>query len=432
MTANTAPALWGGVECTVNRVHQTFRSQLAASGHQSRISDLDLFAQLGISRIRYPVLWELVAPEAPGRYSWDWADERLARLRKLNLQPIVGLLHHGSGPAYTDLMDAEFPTLFAEFAHQVARRYPWVRDYTPINEPLTTARFSCLYGHWYPHARSDAAFARALVNQCRATVLAMRAIRLVNPRAQLIATDDLGQTFSTPHLRYQADFDNERRWLGWDLMCGTVNRDHPLRSYLRRSGISSAELNWFSEQPLVPDIIGINHYVTSDRMLHHRWRDFGPATWGGNGRERYADIEAVRFCDEYQPGFARALREAWKRYRRPVALTEVHLGCSVDEQVRWFEQAWLDATSMRSRGLPVVAVTSWALLGSYDWNTLLTRQQHHYEAGAFDLTSGTPRATKLAAHLLNLSHFGMQACGRSNPGWWEHASRITSPKTATA
>ena len=43
----------------------------------------------------------------------------------------------------------------------VAERYPWVRRYTPVNEPLTTARFSALYGLWYPHVRDDAAFLRA-------------------------------------------------------------------------------------------------------------------------------------------------------------------------------------------------------------------------------------------------------------------------------
>ena len=54
---------------------------------------------------------------------------------------------------------------------------------SPVNEPLTTARFCALYGHWYPHARSDATFVRAIIHQCRATVLAMRAIREVHSSA---------------------------------------------------------------------------------------------------------------------------------------------------------------------------------------------------------------------------------------------------------
>ena len=38
------------------------------------------------------------------------------------------------------------------------------------------------------------------------------------------------------------------------------------------------------------------------------------------------------------------------------------------------------------------AVTSWALLGSYDWNSLLTREAGYYEPGAFDVSSGGPQA----------------------------------------
>ena len=56
----------------------------------------------------------------------------------------------------------------------------------------------------------------------------MQAIRRVNPAAQLVQTEDMGKTFSTPRLQYQADFENERRWLSFDLLCGRVGPDHPL------------------------------------------------------------------------------------------------------------------------------------------------------------------------------------------------------------
>jgi dTDP-4-dehydrorhamnose reductase len=109
----------------------------------------------------------------------------------------------------------------------VARRYPAIDMFTPINEPLTTARFSCLYGHWYPHRKDTASFLRALVNECYGTALAMRAIRRITPHARLIQTEDVGKTFSTPLLRPQAEYENERRWLSLDLLCGRVDRHHP-------------------------------------------------------------------------------------------------------------------------------------------------------------------------------------------------------------
>ena len=131
-------------------------------------------------------------------------------------------MHHGSGPRYTDLLDPGFATGLADYAARVAERYPWADAWTPVNEPVTTARFCGLYGLWYPHLRSDRGFVRALLNQMRGVRLAMRAIRAVNPSARLVQTDDVGFVSSTRRLRYQADFENERRWLSFDLLFGRV------------------------------------------------------------------------------------------------------------------------------------------------------------------------------------------------------------------
>jgi dTDP-4-dehydrorhamnose reductase len=44
--------LWGGPECTVNRVGDGYRDQSVLSGHHDRLNDLDLFAGLGLKAIR--------------------------------------------------------------------------------------------------------------------------------------------------------------------------------------------------------------------------------------------------------------------------------------------------------------------------------------------------------------------------------------------
>ncbi|MET0534533.1 MAG: family 1 glycosylhydrolase [Steroidobacter sp.] len=421
-----APELWGGIECTVNRVSDNFHDQLRRGGHDRRPCDLERIAALGIRRLRYPVLWERVAPRAPNDRDWRWTDQRLKRLRELGIEPIVGLLHHGSGPRYTDLLDDNFPQLFADYASAVAARYPWVRSYTPINEPLTTARFSALYGHWHPHKSDDRSFVRVLVNQCKATVLAMREIRTVNPSAQLIQTDDVGYTSSTENLAYQASFDNERRWLGWDLLCGRVDARHPLWDYLLNSGFRAGDAEFFLDHPCPPDIIGVNHYVTSDRHLSERRRLFPPETWGGNGRHRYADVAAVRALPRDGSGLTGTLRDAWDRYRLPLAITEVHLGCTREEQLRWLWQAWNSARQLRASGMDLRAVTAWALFGSFDWNSLLTRDDGYYEPGAFDVRGPTPRRTALAKLITALTT-GAEfhpAVLLEQPGWWQRSNRL--------
>jgi dTDP-4-dehydrorhamnose reductase len=411
--------LWGGVECTVNRVGDGFFNQLVRSGHWEREDDLNGFAKLGLRTLRFPLLWETVAAHAGAEPDWSWPDRRLALLRTLGIRPVAGLLHHGSGPLGTSLLDPGFPEKFAAYAGAVARRYPWIDAYTPINEPLTTARFSALYGHWYPHKKDDASFARALLAQCRAVVLAMRTIREVAPDAILVQTEDLGKTFSTPELRYQAEFENERRWITWDLLCGRVDRDHPMSSYLKLAGVSHSELELFVREPCPPDLVGANYYVTSERYLDSNVFAHPAETHGGNGRHSYADIAAVRSPMRIATGLENLLMDATLRYERPIAVTEAHLGCTGDEQLRWFMEVWDAAGAARDRGADIRAVTVWSLLGSFDWDSLVTRDSGHYEPGVFDLSGGNRCPTILAEMVRSLAageDFNHSIL--SLPGWW--------------
>jgi dTDP-4-dehydrorhamnose reductase len=419
------PEIWGGLECTINRVGDRYFDQFEMTGHYGRPGDLERIAALGIRTLRYPVLWERVSPESPGKCDWSHADGSLDRIRGLGIRPIVGLLHHGSGPAWTGFKDPEFPRRLAEHAERVARRFPWVDAYTPVNEPLTTARFCGLYGHWHPHGKDDRSFVAALIAQCRAIVLSMRAIREVNPGAILVQTEDLGKTHGTPVLAYQARFENERRWLTFDLLRGRVDRLHPMWDYLRNSGASEADLEGFLAEPCPPDILGFNHYLTSERYLDHRIDRYPPGMHGGNGRQAYADVEAVRAGSAVPLGPKGLLREAWERYKAPMAVTEIHLGCTREDQLRWLREAWEAVRALREEGVDMRAVTVWSLFGACDWNSLVTRQDGHYEPGAFDIRAPGPRPTALAAMIARLaSGERLQDPVSAAPGWWRRPERL--------
>ena len=417
--------LWGGVECTIARIGDSWRDQAAETGHDGRPDDIGLIADLGITTVRYPILWERVAPERPDCLDFGWTDERLAMLRERGIEVVGGLLHHGSGPAYTDLLDPDFGRKLADYAARVAERYPWIRMWTPVNEPLTTARFSALYGHWYPHRRDYPAFLRALVNQCRGTAEAMAAIRAFVPDAKLVQTEDLGKTFSTAPLRHQAAHENERRWLSFDLLCGRVDGRHPLYRFLRDAGIGEAELAAL-EAGGKPDILGINHYLTSERFLDHRLHLYPGQPVGGNGRDSYIDAEAVRVKRlDADTGIAARLREAWARYGIPIAVTEVHHGCTHDEQLRWFAEVWRTARELRDEGIDLRAVTLWSLVGNVDWRSLLTERHGHYDSGAFDARSTPPRPTavaKAAARFARDEPFDHPVLDA--PGWWRRPPRL--------
>ena len=427
-------SLWGGIECTVARIGEVFRNQTQETGHSDRPGDLDAIAGLGIRTLRYPVLWETISPDDPAEADWRWHDIRLARLGELGIDPIAGLVHHGSGPRYTSLLDPAFAELLAEHARRVACRYGWITRFTPVNEPLTTARFSGLYGHWYPHGRSIETFLRALVTQCRATVACMQAIRRVTPGAQLIQTEDLGKVFSTPEMNYQAEHENQRRWLGFDLLCGRVDQRHPWYRRFLKAGVDEAGLQFFRDHACPPDVIGINHYLTSERYLDHRRDQYPSHHHASNQQDLYADVEAVRI-DFPRPctGPLARLREAWDRYGIPLAVTEAHHGCSRDEQLRWLMEVWEAAGTLREEGVDLRAVTIWSLFGCVDWNTLLTQPNGFYESGVFDARCVPPRPTALAdaaKALATTGRFDHPVLDRQ--GWWHREARFYHPRQTPA
>ncbi len=416
--------VWGGIECTVNRVKDEYLDQITRSGHESRPGDLERIAATGIRTLRYPVLWERTAPQSLSAPDWRWPDQQLAKLRELGITPIVGLVHHGSGPRYASIEHPAFVDGLAAFAGMVARRYPWVEYYTPVNEPVTTARFCGLYGHWFPHGQSGRSFLRLLYHECKGTVLAMREIRKVRPDAKLVQTEDLGQTHSTPLLAYQAEFENYRRWLSFDLLCGRVTPDHWMWGYLIREGLKAEELAFFWENPCPPDLLGINHYLTSERYLDEQIGHYPAHLAGGNGRHRYVDTEAVRIPEVKREGAFGLLTQAWERYGIPIAITEVHLGCTREDHMRWFYQVWQSANQLKASGVDLRAVTVWALLGSYDWDSLLVHTRHYYEPGLLDLRSPEPRPTGLESIVSEINRTGKATHPiLEGKGWWQREDR---------
>jgi dTDP-4-dehydrorhamnose reductase len=433
------PAVWAGPECSFLAVGDGVCDQLSLTGHDSRLDDIDRLASLGISAVRYPILWgrDRGTGEAT---DWAWAGERLERLATLGVEPVVALLHHGFGPAGADPFDPEWPEAFGRFAGEVAAHFPAVASFLPINEPLTTARFGGLYGWWPPYARDRSAFARLVLAQALAWLHAVRAIRAARPDARLLVNEDIGRTFGTEALQPTIDLNNERRWLTFDLLTGRVEPGHVFWASLAVDRQARAALDRLRHEPEPPDILGVDHYVTSDRFLDDRLDRYPASRHADDGGIRYADVELVRVAGYPVDGFERALADTWQRYRRPVALTEVQLAGEPQDQVGWWLEAWAEATAAAARGIPVAAVTAWSAFGAYDWASVLRNPRGTYEAGAFALDAdGQPQWTELA----NAIHATADVAARrgaarpapphprSAAGWWRREDRALFDPAAT-
>ncbi len=112
-----------------------------------------------------------------------------------------------------------------------------------------------------------------------------------------------------------------------------------------------------------PGIIGFNYYVTSERFLDHRVERYPGVPVGGNGREPYADVEAVRVCEELNAGVGALAMEGYSRFERTIAITEAQLCGSQEEQICWVEEMDEEATSLLAAGVDIRAFTLWSALG---------------------------------------------------------------------
>ena len=175
-----------GIECSNPTIDggRTRRDLLEECGHYARWrEDLQLVKDLGLNTLRYGLpLHRIVG--GGDRFDWSFADEVMAEMRRLQIEPILDLLHFGLPDGWGDFQNPDLPVLFADYCDRVAERYPWVRWWTPVNEVYVTVRNSARDGLWNEQRKDDRSFVTALKNTVAANILGAQAIA---PRMPTIA-----------------------------------------------------------------------------------------------------------------------------------------------------------------------------------------------------------------------------------------------------
>ena len=215
--------------------------------------------------MRYPVLWERVAPQGLATADWAWTDERLALLRAADIRPIATLLHHGSGPRTTHLLDPAFP----EHSRPTQRRWrPGIPGFKTIRLSMNRSRLpgSVRCMELVSASAGRSRVCQALLHEVCATVLGMARIREITPAARLIQTEDAGRTYSTPTLTKQAEFENHRRWLTFDFLTGVCPRLSSLGLADRTVARVARSCTGCLEHPCPPDTVG-SELLPDERSL---------------------------------------------------------------------------------------------------------------------------------------------------------------------
>jgi hypothetical protein len=317
-------------------------------------ADLGLAKEAGATMIRWGIPWYRVNP-ARGRWDWSWLDRVAARLAELELAPIVDLMHYGT-PLWLDeqFANPDYPALVAEYAARVAERYPTMRTFTPLNEPLLNIIYCGEFAYWPPYLKGDSGFVTMLRAISRGIALTQRAVAEASGgRASFVHVEAsfrfVGEGPEVDHLR-------ERAFLVPDLVAGRVDHAHPLAGYLAANGFADDDLGWARDHPALPDVVGVNYYpaVSTERIVPGDPRDGGP-------------LDLRPRVNAWTEGLTDVLTSYADRYHRPVFLTETAWVGTVGERLAWLDASVACVRGLRERGVDVVGYTWWPLFDMVEW-----------------------------------------------------------------
>ncbi|MGN6386185.1 MAG: family 1 glycosylhydrolase [Verrucomicrobiota bacterium] len=319
-------------------------------GHYKRWKeDFQLVKELGIEYLRYgPPYYS--THTAPGRYDWSFADETFNALKEMGITPIADLCHFGVPDWMGNFQNPDFPKWFAEYCEVFARRYPWVRLYTPVNEIMVAARFSALYGWWNECKESEPAFVMALKHLCMANELAEAAILKCGNDVSFIQSESTEYFHAEePACEERAAFLNEIRFLALDLSYG-----YPINArvyeYLQDNGMTRAEYNWFREHTVkARSIMGNDYYVRNEHLVH------ADGTITGSG-EIF--------------GYFVITKQYYDRYHLPVMHTETNI-MNAQQAPGWLQKEWANLHHLKLHGVPIVGFTWYSLTDQVDWDSAL-------------------------------------------------------------
>ncbi len=356
-----------GIECSYPTIQhgKVRRDQLAECGHYERWQeDLGLVRELGLRVLRYGLPYYAIH-QGPGRYNWEFADLVMAEMQRLEITPILDLLHFGTPDWIGGFQNPELPIHFADYAAQVAVRYPHVRHYTPVNEIYVTAQASARIGIWNEQLTTERAFVTAIKNLCAASILANQRIAQRTSNVIVVQSESAEYTHDAhavpdPAVRLQ----NKLRFLALDLLYAHPP-DAEVCMFLLDNGLTRAEYDWFmAGEPPGYQVMGNDYY-------------------GRN--ERIATPDGLLMSAEDVTGWYQITREYYDRYRKPVMHTETNV-FDPNAAPGWLWKQWVNILRMRRDGVPVLGFTWYSLIDQIDWDIELAEKRGTVNAcGLYDL-----------------------------------------------
>lgn len=274
--------------------------------------DLARLHNAGITHLRYPALWRRIELQ-PGEFDWTALDAPLAFMREAEMHPVLDTLRYTSAPRWLSggPLNPSFPELYARFLDRLSTRYPFVRSYTTLAEPLTPGSFAS--------ERDFVATALRLGDAIRRGCHSLR--RTVSARMLHVEAAQHHVAIDRRCTNW-ARFCNVRRFLLTELILGRVTRDHSLYAYLIANAVSQRELEGFSAAPVSINTLGLHYSLGSETA----WRSSSVSTHPN-------PVAAV----PHPRGFASIAEDYALRYRLPIMLAGTAITGSVRDRIAWLK-----------------------------------------------------------------------------------------------
>jgi hypothetical protein len=333
--------------------------ELGGSGHLDRMAaDCADVAAAGAAVLRYGMPWQRTEVE-PGVYDWTLWDRALAAAEGAGLEVVVDLCHFGlpdhlCGPtsAHAGFTDPAWVDSFLRYVEAFLARYPGPRWFTPVNEPITTAFCSALWGAWNDGLTGEHDFGRALVLCQLADALAAQAIRADRP-----ASFPGAEALSIPALVDPSRAEEaERQVQQWsaalDLRVG-----HPLDPGAEGlfDGVPDA---WRDRLTAVADPTGI---IAGHDLYPVSVQHFGAP---GSDAALTIDDRIAAWV-----GFARRCHDRWNL---PLWVAETsNLGLDPADGPAWLDALAGACATLRAEGVDVRGICWYSRGDQLDWDTAL-------------------------------------------------------------
>ncbi|MFI5408759.1 glycosyltransferase [Kaistia sp. UC242_56] len=351
----------GGFECSTHRLRSGRRLDILQSSQHDKHAEADYrqLAARGIRTVRDGLRWHRIEA-TPGKYDWSSFDPMLAAAQRAGTQVIWDLFHYG-WPDDIDIWRPEFVHRFERFARAAAQR---VRDYSdavpfycPVNEISFSAWAGGDAGYLNPFGQGRGHELK--VQLTRAAIVAMHAIRDVDPRARFVHADPAINVVTDPGRRHEfwaAEGHRQAQYQAWDMIAGA--------SWPQLGG-----------SPDLLDIVGVNYY------FNNQWIHGGPPI--DIGHPQYRSLH-------------RLLMEIHGRYGRPILLAET--GIEFARRPAWLGYVAAELELARAKGVPMEGLCLYPVLNHFGWdddrpcqNGLLEQEWTNGQRGVFE-----PLADELA------------------------------------